>query len=160
VAGMYPAKKGDGGDDRIYNNLFAARANVRDLDGTALPCYAGGNVYTKGVQAPKLDTGALIKPDSDSGVTLTEKPDGWYLTISEDPGWRSVAKHPLVTTDLLGKASVTNAPFDNRDGSPIRITTDYFGARRDLNSPFPGPFEAVTQGTRTIKVWPKAKNAN
>ncbi len=33
-----------------------------------------------------------VKPDFDPGIKLTEKSDGWYLTITEDPAWRERCK--------------------------------------------------------------------
>jgi alpha-L-arabinofuranosidase len=156
LAGMYAAAKGDSGDHRFYNNLFIAPCNLHALDNVVLPCFAAGNVFTKGSLPSKFDTNALVKPAFDAGVTLTEKPDGWYLTIAEDTAWRDEAKRNLVTTDLLGKAKVPNLPFENADGTPIRIDTDYFGAKRNEANPFPGPFETPTGGKQEIKVWPVA----
>ena len=57
----------------------------------------------------------------------------------------------LVTTDLLGKAVIPNLPFENADGSPIRLNTDYFGKKRDEANPFPGPFELPGGGKQCLK---------
>ncbi len=46
-----------------------------------------------------------------------------------------------------------SAPFDNRDGSWLRIDTDYFGKRRNERNPFPGPFELPGGGRYILKVW-------
>ena len=62
-----------------------------------------------------------------------------------------------VTTALLGKANIPNLSFDNPDGTPLRIDTDYFGRNRDVGKPFPGPFENIESGPQTIKVWPKPR---
>jgi hypothetical protein len=48
-------------------------------------------------------------------------------------------------------------PFENADGSPIRIQTDYFGNRRNESNPFPGPFELPEGGKLRLKVWPIAR---
>ena len=61
----------------------------------------------------------------------------------------------LVASEMLGKAVIPNLPFENPDGSPIRVDTDYLGKKRDAKNPFPGPFETPKPGTQTIKVWPK-----
>ncbi|HTV42267.1 MAG TPA: right-handed parallel beta-helix repeat-containing protein [Candidatus Sulfotelmatobacter sp.] len=154
LAGLYPAANGDSGDHRFYNNLFIAPCSLHAFDNSALPCFAAGNVFTKGSQPSKFDTAALIKPNFDPGVKLTEKPDGWYLTINEDMAWRNEAKRKLVTTHLLGKAKVPHCAYENADGSPVRINTDYFGNKRNKRNPFPGPFEISAGGTQTFKVWP------
>jgi alpha-N-arabinofuranosidase len=153
LAGMYPAVNGDSGDHRFYNNLFAETCNLQVMDKSALPCFASGNVFIKGTHPSRFDTDALRQPDFDAGVRLVQKPDGWYLTLAENPAWRGAAKHQLVTTALLGKAKISNGAYENADGSPVEIDTDYFGRERDKTNPFPGPFEISTAGKSPIKVW-------
>jgi alpha-N-arabinofuranosidase len=69
-----------------------------------------------------------------------------------DQAWSQQIRR-LVTTELLGKATVPNLPFENRDGSAIRLNTDYFGKKRNEANPFPGPFEFSGKGNQLIKVW-------
>jgi hypothetical protein len=57
---------------------------------------------------------------------------------------------------LIGKASIPKAPFENANGTPISIDTDYFGNKRAVKNPFPGPFELPQGGKQTLKVWPVA----
>lgn len=156
VAGLYPAAGGDSGDHRLYNNLFLAPSSLQALDNTALPCVAAGNVFTTGTQPSKFDTSPLLKPDFDPGVRLTQKPDGWYLTLREDKAWRDEVKRQLVTTDLFGKTRVSHCTYENRDGTPLKIDADYLGQKRDEHNPFPGPFENIGDGSQEIKVWPVA----
>ncbi|HEU5071503.1 MAG TPA: carbohydrate-binding protein [Verrucomicrobiae bacterium] len=156
VAGLYPAAGGDSGDHRLYNNLFLAPSSLQALDNTALPCVAAGNVFTTGTQPSKFDTSPLLKPDFDPGVRLTQKPDGWYLTLREDRAWRDEVKRQLVTTGLLGKTRVSHCTYENRDGTPLKIDADYLGQKRDEHNPFPGPFENIGNGPQEIKVWPVA----
>jgi alpha-N-arabinofuranosidase len=63
--------------------------------------------------------------------------------------------HP-VTSARLGKARISGCAFENPDGSPITIGTDFFGKPRNTVNPTPGPFEAPGTGTLTMKVWPLA----
>jgi hypothetical protein len=156
LAGMFNGSaKNDSGDDRFYNNLFVAPSNLNSLNNTALPCFAAGNVFTTGAQPPKFDTSALAKPDFDPGVKLEQRPDGWYLTITEDKAWSAERTRKLITTELLGKARIPDQLFTNPDNSPLRIDTDYFGHKRDVENPFPGPFAISAGGKQTLKVWPK-----
>ncbi|MEI7903289.1 MAG: hypothetical protein WCK89_23865, partial [bacterium] len=89
----------------------------------------------------------------DGRLSLAEKPDGWYLTVAQDKSWRNAAARQRVTTELLGKAAVPGCAYENADGSPLQIDTDYFGKKRDVKSPFPGPFETPGEGALEIKVW-------
>lgn len=58
-----------------------------------------------------------------------------------------------MTTDLLGKAAISDLPFENPDGTPLSIGTDYFGKKRNADDPFPGPFEIEHGGRLREKVW-------
>jgi alpha-N-arabinofuranosidase len=156
LAGMYPAAKGSSGDHRFYNNLFVGPCNLKVLDNAALPCFAAGNVFTAGAQASRFDTHAIIKPEFKPGVTLIQKSDGWYLQFAADKAWLNQAKHGLVTAELLGRAQVTGCAYENADGSPVAVNTDYLGKKRDKKNPFPGPFEISDSGQQTFKVWPLA----
>jgi len=150
VAGLH---KSTNGDQRFYNNIFDAPANLNAFDNSMLPSFAAGNVFAKGTQKSKYDVDMLMKPEFDTSLKLTEKPDGWYLTIAVDKGWREEVKRKLVTTDMLGKAVVSGCAYENADGSPLSISTDYFGKKRDKKNPFPGPFEIPGDGIVSLKVW-------
>jgi hypothetical protein len=152
IAGLYNAP---GGDHRFHNNLFVAPCQLNAIDNSKLPCFAAGNVFTKGTQPSIFDVDALLKTDFDPGVRLEQRADGWYLTLAGDPAWKGQAKRQRVTTQLLGKARIPNLPYENRDGSPIRLNTDFLGKKRDAGNPFPGPIEISRVGPQTVKVWPK-----
>jgi hypothetical protein len=151
IAGLFNAPAGD---HRFYNNLCAGRWNGKGIDNATLPCFAAGSVFTKGTQPSKFDTTPLLKPDFDAQVKLVQKEDGWYLSLATDKAWRNEAKCQPVTTELLGKAKIPNLPYENADGTPLKLDTDYFGKPRDPAHPFPGPFESV-DGQQELKVWPK-----
>ena len=59
----------------------------------------------------------------------------------------------LVTTELLGKARIPGLPYENPDGSPLKIDTDYFGKKRSESNPTAGPFESPGTGPLTLRVW-------
>ena len=141
------------GDHRIHNNIFMERSDLSGFDAAKLPVLMEGNVYLKGAKPSKFDKEALVKADFDPGIKLTQKADGWYLTLARDPAWATEQPRKLVTSELLGKAVIPDLPFENPDGSPVKIDTDYFGKKRDSNNPFPGPFENSTAGSQTLKVW-------
>ena len=45
-----------------------------------------------------------------------------------------------VTTTLLGRALVPDEGYENPDGSPLQIDTDYLGKIRNKKDLAPGPF--------------------
>ena len=141
------------GDDRYYNNLFV-KVGLTAYDKLSA-VWMQGNVFVKNGKPSAVETNALVFPGYDPKLKLIEKPDGWYLELAIDPAWKQ-AQRPLVTTELLGKALTPNQPFENPDGSTLRIASDYLGQLRDAANPSPGPFEINQTGMKTIKVWPKA----
>jgi len=156
IGGMHAdSAANDSGDHRFYNNLFLPPCRLSVFNNARLPCLAAGNVYVSGAQPAQFETSPVVKPDFDVGGVLEQKPDGWYLRIALDRGWRDEAKAQLVTTAVLGKAQIPDCAYENADGSALRIDSDYFGKRRDRKAPFPGPFEPPREGAQTIKVWPR-----
>jgi alpha-N-arabinofuranosidase len=88
-------------------------------------------------------------------IKLTSQDGQWWLEMKVEPAWMTAPKRPVVDTALLGKSSVSGAPFANRDGTPLLIDTDYFGNKRTGDNPAPGPFAWDGQSTIRAKVWPK-----
>jgi alpha-N-arabinofuranosidase len=142
------------GDDRFYNNLFVQRGNLSPYDKTRLPVWMEGNVFLQGTKSSTNETAPLIKSAFDPAIQLVEQAGGVSLQITLDKAWGTEQTRKLVTTELLGKAKIPDLPFENADGSPIRIATDYFGAKRNTANPFPGPFELREGGQQTFVVWP------
>jgi alpha-N-arabinofuranosidase len=150
VAGLHDNPNGD---DRFYNNLFMQHADLSVYDNAPSPLAMEGNVYLEGAKACKYEKAPLVKADFDSAVKLVEEADGYYLEMRYDPAWTTEQTHKLVTTELLGRAMIPNAPYERRDGTPVRIDTDYFGRSRSQSNPTPGPFENPGQGDVKVKVW-------
>jgi hypothetical protein len=160
----------DVGDDRFYNNMFVGNGedplevtvweptNATIYTSYGLMTYeitpqfpqTGGNVYYNRALPCSGETAVLIHDDPD--IELEEKGDEVFLTITIDEKQDDVDT-PLVTGKLLGKAEVPNAPFEDYDGSSLKIDTDYFGKKRDRKNPSPGPFENPETGRIVLKVW-------
>ena len=96
--------------------------------------------------------GLLVQPGFDPIVKLVQREGNWYLVIALDKKWADETRE-LVTTKVLGKAKVPGAPFENSNGTWLRIDTDYFGKKRNEANPFPGPFELPGGGRHILKVW-------
>jgi alpha-L-arabinofuranosidase len=169
-----------GGDIRFINNLFINGGDASQYGKALLPVAFDGNVYTKGsVRAitgnnqkkfgemnknaseqmknykdqDATERNAVIKDDFDASPNLLQAGQEMYLEITMDKNWLS-QKRSLVTTKILTNAIIPNLPFENVDGSPIKIDMDYFGKKRNVKNPSPGPFELTRSGKQTLKVWP------
>ena len=150
LAGMHDNPRGD---DRYYNNLFVQRGNLSPYDAARLPVRMDGNVFLNGAKPSRHETDPLFQPEFDPALKLVEKSDGFYIEMTFDKGWSGERPRKLVTTELLGKAAIPNLPYEQRDGTPIRVNADYFGAQRNEANPSPGPFEKFGTGRRTLRVW-------
>ena len=144
------------GGSHHYNNLFMRSVSVEKYDQAHLPMWMDGNVFFKGAKSSKHESAPILRAASDPGLTLVEKNDGFYLTMTLATALGSERPSQPVTTARLGKASISGCAFENLDGSPITIGTDYFSKPRNAANPTPGPFEAPGTGTLTMKVWPLA----
>ncbi len=162
-----------GGDDRFVNNIFVANSEINAdqpnpqlatravygreffgllaYDQAALPVRSAGNVYLNGATPAGTEIDPTELP-GDLGLRLTEQSGEWFLTLSIPP---RVArqKNELVTTSMLGKATVPDQAYSNPDGSPLAVDTDYLGNPRSPTNPVAGPFEITTEGLITVSVW-------
>jgi hypothetical protein len=128
-------------DERFHNNLFIGRSSLAIYGKEDANLHAVGNVYLDGAKPSTLDHDALVVTDFKPGIKLAEKPDGWWLEMAVDPAWMSKQRRAIVTTEALGNAKVPDAPFEQPDGTPYRLDTDYSGKKRNAENPAPGPFQ-------------------
>jgi alpha-N-arabinofuranosidase len=141
-----------GGDDRFYNNLIIRPGGLDGYDKATLPSQIKGNVYYNGAKPCDKETNHIYKPQFDPEVKIVEQGDSVLLHITLDDSLQASAK-PLVTTSLLGRAKIPDAAYENPDGTPLKIDTDYFGKKRNQANPSAGPFENPGEGKLTLKVW-------
>ena len=148
VAGYHSNPRGD---DRFYNNLFVQHADLSVYDNAPMQMWMDGNVFLDGATPSRFEDRPLVKPDFDPRLQLLVKAGGVYLEMESDPKWSDAQSRKLVGTALLGKAVIPDLAYEQPDGSPIRIATDYFGSSRSQSNPTPGPFEHPGHGE--FKVW-------
>ena len=150
VAGL---QKNPSGDDRYYNNLMAQQASLTAYDATLLPVFMRDNVFFGGAKPSKHEPNPHVVPDFDPSIALTEQTDGWHLVIALDNALAAALPCQLITTAVLGKAKLSDQPYENADGSPLKIDSDYFGKPRNVTQPTPGPFENLGEGDLKLKIW-------
>jgi alpha-N-arabinofuranosidase len=144
------------GDSHYDNNLFMGCGGLGKYDQAQLPMWMDGNMFFQGTQSSKHESAPINRRASDPGFALAEKNNGFHLTMTIATALGSERPSRLVTSERLGKAGISGCAFENPDGSPITIGTDYFGKPRSVANPTPGPFEAPGTGMLTLKVWPLA----
>ncbi len=113
LAGMHDNPRGD---DRYYNNVFVQFADLSQYD-SAPGAAMAGNVYLKGAKPSRLEHDAMVKPDCDPGLKLDSP-----IKLRLDESWYADVKRKIVTTDLLGRAAVPDARFEQPDGRRFAST--------------------------------------
>ena len=141
-----------GGDDRFYNNLIIRPGGLDGYNKATLPVQIEGNVYYNGAKPYFKEINYLEKAEFNPEVKVVEKSDSVFLHITLDDSFHAL-DNPLVTTALLGRAKMANAAYENPDGTPLKIDTDYFGKKRNNTNPSTGPFESPGEGKLRLKVW-------
>ncbi len=145
------------GDDRYYNNLFLGRGDLSQYDDAPLPVRMDGNVFLQGAKPSRHETGPLVKPEFAPALKLVGEAGGCHLEMKYDPAWNTGRPREIVTTRLLGRAIIPNAAYEQPDGAPIRINTDYFGKSRNEENPSAGPFENPGMDAIKLTVWTASK---
>ncbi len=141
------------GNDKYYNNLFVGAADLGKYDSVELPMQMEGNVFLDGAKPCSCEKDPVIEPGFNPLIRLIKKTYGLFLQIKYDKTWKVERKRKIVTSQLLGLASIPGLPYQTPDGKPVRIDEDYFGHSRGESNPTPGPFQNLRPGLQVINVW-------
>src|SRR5262249_9038906 len=155
----------------FYNNIFvggttspkpasASDTRFRTADGFGLwvydtrefPLQTAGNVYLNGARPFGKEATPLTIADADPRPRIIEEGGAAYVLLDFAPAIQKAAT-VRVNTDLLGKARIPGLGYENPDGSPLVIDTDYFGKKRSAPAPTAGPFEKPGEGNLKLKLW-------
>jgi hypothetical protein len=157
------------GDDRIFNNIYIAGDYEISTWNNAfagyglegynaierkLPVFVGNNLYYPGAAPYREETGSRVVKSFEPEINLLEEDGILYLQMTLDRSIAEVEAMPVNST-TLGIPLMVRHRYENRDGSPVEIDSDYFGLERNAVSPTVGPFEAAEGGEIKIQVWPK-----
>jgi hypothetical protein len=147
------------GDNRFFNNIFVGGApeiqgrfsGLKGYANTELPVIANGNVYLNDAQ-PFSEEKNFLQLETNPEIKILEEAKNVLLRFNFDNKINKL-KTSTVTSELLGKALIPNLPFENPDGTPVKIGSDYFGTKRKPGNPTAGPFENPDKGENRIDVW-------
>lgn len=167
------------GDDRYYNNILIGAGNdikgedsikyglisynntsaklpswsdIRNYNKATWPVGINNNIYYNGAKPYDKESNFIDNPSFNPDVKVIEDGDNVYVQFTLDDLYAN-EKSQLITTEILGKAKVSHAAYDNPDGTPLTIDTDYLGNKRSKSNPSAGPFENPGKGILKLKVW-------
>ena len=165
-----------GGDDRIWNNIYignndnltngfsdydnynnaegyvriaeaADKPKDQDRNEITLGTSIRENVYFGGAKPCKFET-APVQSTEEVYVRVVEENGDYFLEVNLGEELFKESK-PVITTESLGLAFTSSAPYENPNGTPLAIDTDLFGNSRLENNPC-GPF--ATHPAERIKI--------
>jgi hypothetical protein len=151
------------GDDRFYNNILIGAGDKTDtkakfkhgLEGynnAVLPVWFGDNLFYYGAKPCNKEKTFIEALAYNPEVKLEESGDNVLLNITFDQKYYN-HNCKMITTEMLGKAKIPNARFENSDGTSLKIDKDYFGHTRSDQNAIAGPFVDLDKGKLVLRVW-------
>ena len=138
-------------DDRWYNNIFIGNGLENMFKA---PGYVSDyNVFLEGAQKSIYDTNSFCDTSS---VQFK-----WHFNNLLEISFKVTTpvvqfKCPLITSQLIGRNTLTGQGIEHHDGSPVIIDNDYFSIPRDVKGAvMPGPFSCLKEGENNLILWPK-----
>jgi hypothetical protein len=151
------------GDDRFYNNIFLGigekvndkvkyKNGLEGYNNAKLPVWMSGNIFYNGAKHCEFDKNYIESSLYNPDVKLVEEGDNVFLTLELDQAYYN-HRGNMITTELLGKAKIPGAKFENPDGTSLKTDRDYFGHTRSDGNAYAGPFVDLNKGKVVLKVW-------
>jgi hypothetical protein len=145
--------------NRIFNNLviggegFAVKNLVRnDVDTSGID--VNNNVYLAGAGAfPRKDADSIV--DASDANAASEISTGGGTVRFTLPAGATTGKRPLITSKFVGKLPLAEMFMEHPDGTPLDLTTDFYGKSINADQVKPGPFQSIQPGENRFEVWPR-----
>ena len=113
------------------------------------PVFMAHNYYGDGVSAYERDT-TSVKTELATDANIVEEDGAVYLEMTLAKEFADIEAE-IITTEKLGMPRISEAMFENPDGTHIRISRDMFGTLRS-KIPTVGPIEGLGAGKVKIKL--------
>jgi len=169
-----------GGDLRFYQNIFLGDAPTEgrgknglvdfdkfpvysdsicesvhrtpDMLKFSFPVWTARNLYFNLAKPFKGEVDGYINPDLNPKVKLEKKKNGYYLKFNLSKDILDKVSTRVINTDMLGITFISEAEFENVDGTPFILKKDIFDNLRSENNPEPGPFETYNDN-KEFCIW-------
>lgn len=141
-------------DEYIDRFLAMGHGDVEQYEQVKQPAYIDGNAYLKG--AKKFDREEEYwMGDFDPDVQIVEEEGKVFLEITL-PEEMFAVKTKVITSETLGMTRLSEARFENSDGSVLVLDHDMAGAAHGEN-PVAGPLQGLHGGKNRIEIWKKIR---
>lgn len=139
-------------DNRVLNNIFINGGLLNF--GAITESTIDRNLYMDGTAKHSGYDNSSIVDGTPSNLLFLY--DSTEISLTANFGAEAIAMNcPQITSASVGTFPVPAMAIEHPDGTPLDITTDYFGNSLDLSHILPGPIQDLKQGTNTFTLWPK-----
>ncbi|MCA1758275.1 MAG: right-handed parallel beta-helix repeat-containing protein, partial [Bacteroidales bacterium] len=139
--------------DQYHNNIFIGNG-LEGMSGKSIGGRINHNVFLEGAQKNKNQDSESIVDEVQTKFNFQK--GSHPQTIRFNAGEKLVEKvYPLITSEYIGELPVPKMAMKKPDGTPLDITTDYFGISIDPKNVMPGPFQTIKSKANVFEVWPK-----
>ena len=135
-----------------YINDVISRGNgdLEQFKHVKQPVYIRGNAYLKGAKPYGREENTHVS-DMDPAVRIVETDGKTYLELNVEKEMLEIPTE-IYNSEKLGMPRITEAAYENPDGTPIVFDTDYLDQPRN-GQPAAGPIEGLKEGMNRILVW-------
>jgi len=124
---------------------FDAYQNVKQA------VFSKSNLYYNAAQPFTSEKDHAYNPDFRHDLKIEKRDNKVFLHVNLDESFKKV-KTIIVNSKILELTRMSDAAFENPDGTQISIDSDYFGKKRK-KTPKVGPIESLKKGKNKIRIF-------
>lgn len=137
-------------EEYISDVISRGNGDLEQFKHVKQPVYIRGNAYLKGAKPYGREENTHVS-DMDPAVRIVEADGKTYLELNVEKEMLEIPTE-IYNSGKLGTPRITEAAYENPDGTPIVFDTDYLDQSRN-GQPAAGPIEGLKEGMNRILVW-------
>ena len=137
-------------EEYISDVISRGNGDLEQFKHVKQPVYIRGNAYLKGAKPYGREENTHVS-DMDPAVRIVEADGKTYLELNVEKEMLEIPTE-IYNSEKLGMPRITEAAYENPDGTPIVFDTDYLDQSRN-GQPAAGPIEGLKEGMNRILVW-------
>lgn len=137
-------------EEYIHQIVSKGNGDHEQFDLVKQPVYMNGNAYLEGAKPYEKEQNCYVK-ESGNKVCIKEDGENGYLEINVDKEMLELATKVYASSEFE-PPRITEAAYENPDGSSIIFDTDYKDVSRGVK-PVVGPFAELSEGVNRIQIW-------
>ena len=137
-------------EEYVEKITSAGNGDHEMFDTVKQPVYINQNGYLNGAKAFCREDINFMS-DADPEAKIVKEGDETYLEINVEKGLLEIPTR-ILDARMLDMVRIVEAPYEDPDGNPIVLDSDYLGCKRD-SAPAAGPIQGLKEGYNKIKIW-------